>query len=346
MAQIDSYKYWMEQLVNRSASTRQNYAALFKPFLKWVGMTPDQLFEAAKAQRKESDEPRENQVLEAKVRAYLAYLRDSGKAVWTQAHSLVVIKSFFDCNQVPLRLSARDIPKGTGEGSRVPEKTEIIKLLNATKSQRYRCAILLAKDTGLRLSDLVRLTWSGVKDYGEGFWGWKIITQKQKIKAVCFAGPESTEALELLKRKYDRIFPLNAVSLSNALTDIIKAAKLEELSGHGLRKYFSTEMEAARVPREYRLRFMGKAVTVYDEERESKLFQVYREAYDNLRVLGASNHAEIENLKNSVEELRQENRKLHEAMESRREVDPQLDQLFADQKFLEIVKARLKDLKT
>lgn len=311
MGQIDAMEYWTQQLANRSEKTRKLYVWQFNRFVEWDGRTPNELIEVAKESRKKSEDPRENQVLEAKVKAYLAYLEEKGETPATRRSAFTAIRSFFECNCFPLSLSNRDRPAGDSEGSRVPEREEVRRLLNAAKGRGYRAAILTLKDSGLRVSDLVRLRWSEAKDYGEGYWGWRIVTKKKKVKAICFVGPEATEALRLLDRKDDRIWTCSAKQISNVLSELAQAAGVKGVSAHGLRKFFSVEMEGARVPREYRLRMMGKATTAYDEGRDSKLFAAYQYAYDHLRVLGEGS-AEVEGLRQSIEELREENKELRE----------------------------------
>jgi len=164
-------------------------------------------------------------------------------------------------------------------------------------------------------------------DFGEGFYGFKLITQKRGVKALAFVGPEASDALNQLPRKKARIFPVNTTYLSAALSELIHEAGLAEgLTAHGLRKYFNTELEAARVPKEYRYVFMGKRVSVYDENRQRRLFEVYKENYDNLRVFGVVNQDEI--VKQQGEEIKDLKRQLERVSQ----VEMQLAQLFTQQK--------------
>ena len=314
MANINSFDYWMEQLANRSESTKVHYTRYFMRFAEYMGKSADELVEMQKAARNHNGDLRENRVLEGKVKAFMQYLEAQGKSISTQKMAYAAILSFFELNLYPLDMHPHDRPNGEARGSRIPEKQEIVKLVNAAKSRMYRAAILALKDSGLRLSDLVQLRWEDMEDLGEGFWGWKVLTKKRKVQATPFVGPETTEALKLLDRKSEWIFPITAHSLSNAIMQIISAAELKDLSAHGLRKFFNVELQAARVPREWRYQIMGKRVSAYDENRLTKLFTAYREAYDNLRVYGAGVNVEVEKLKKNMEELRAENRELRQRL--------------------------------
>jgi len=237
------------------------------------------------------------------------------------------IISFFALNEYPLSMRRSDRPSGDKIGSRIPEKSELVKLVNRAKSRRTRAVILFLKDSGLRISDVVRLRWTDIQDMGDGFYGFTLITQKSKVKASPFIGPEASEALEQLPRKNDRIFQVAPRYLSMAITILVKEAGLADgLTAHGLRKYFNTELEAARVPKEYRYAMMGKKVSVYDENRQRRLFEVYRENYDNLRIFGVVNQDEI--VKQQGEEIKDLKRQLERVDR----VEMQLAQLFTQQK--------------
>jgi integrase len=308
MTHVDSLQYWMMQLANRAQKTKTNYRLYFRKFALWMGKTPDELI-TMQQHRNSDPDPRVNRVLEGKVRSYLAHLEKEGKSVSTRKVAFNAINSFFKSNLHPLDLGPNDRPNGQAQGSRIPEKHEIVQLLNAAKTRRIRAAILFLKDSGLRISDVVRLTWSDRTDYGEGFWGWTLQTQKRRIVASPFVGPETVAALKQLSNKNQRVFPMTAGTLTVSLSHVVRATDVKGVSAHGLRKYFNVELQAARVPREWRFRMMGKATGAYDETRLSKLFSAYRDAYDHLRVYGSSTR-DVEKLKDAMEVLREENRSL------------------------------------
>jgi len=332
---IDSTRFWMTQLSNRDEDTREGYRLYFLKFCEWMGKSPNELIEMKKQALEHNGDRRENMVLEGKVKQFMSYLEHEavtkqgkkGYGLGTRKMAFAGILSFFDHNQYPLSMKRGDRPSGDALGSRIPEKAEIVKLVNTAKSRRHRAVILFLKDSGLRLSDVVKLQWKDLQDFGEGFYGFKLITQKNKVKGSPFIGPEASQALEQLPRKKPRIFPIDATYLSAAVSDLIKEAGLGQgLTAHGLRKYFNTELEAARVPKEYRYAMMGKRVSVYDENRQRRLFEVYRENYDNLRVFGVVNQDEI--VKQQGEEIKDLKRQLERVSQ----VEMQLAQLFTQQK--------------
>ncbi|UCE28554.1 MAG: tyrosine-type recombinase/integrase [Candidatus Bathyarchaeota archaeon] len=341
MAEIDSMKFWMQQLSNLGTYTVTVFKHYFLIFCKWVGKSPYELIEMKKKALEHNGDRRENMVLEGKVKEFMKYLEEEavwmdqkkipqkhvGYGVGTRQIVYAGILSFFALNEYPLNMKRGDRPNGDKIGSRIPEKAELVKLVNAAKSRRHRADILFLKDSGLRLSDVVRLRWSDLEDFGEGFYGFRLITRKKRVKAVSFVGPETTQALEQLPRKKDRIFPIAPKYLSTAISTLISEASLDAgFTAHGLRKYFNTELEAARVPKEYRYAMMGKRVSVYDENRQRRLLKVYRENYDSLRVFGVVEQDEL--IKRQGEEIKDLKRQLDKV----NQVEMQLAQLVSQQK--------------
>jgi len=320
MSEIDSMKFWMDQLSNRSYETVRGYKRYFLEFCHWLGKSPDELILIKKQGLEHDGDRRENMVLEGKVKQFISQMEHAvtkqgkqGYGLGTRQMAYAGISSFFALNEYPLSMKRSDRPSGDKIGSRIPEKAELVKLVNRAKSRRTRAVILFLKDSGLRISDVVRLKWTDIQDMGDGFYGFTLITQKSKVKASPFIGPEASEALDQLPRKNDRIFQVEPRYLSMAITILVKEAELADgLTAHGLRKYFNTELEAARVPKEYRYAMMGKKVSVYDENRQGRLFNVYKQNYDHLRIFGiVRQDEEIAQLKEVIDEQRMELAKLN-----------------------------------
>lgn len=273
-----------------------------------MGKSADELIELQKKVSRTGDR-RDNRALEGKLLGFMKHMEDKGYSIGTRKMAYASVLSFFECNSYPLDMHPHDRPTGEGKGSDIPDKKDIEKMVYAAKSRGYRAAIYALKDSGLRISDLVRLKWSDTVDLGEGFWGWKVLTKKRKVQATPFVGPETTQALKLLDRKDERVFPIKAEVLANAVNEIIKRTGLKGITAHGLRKYFNVELQAARVPKEWRYQMMGKKVGAYDENRLSKLFEAYKEVYGYLRIHGSVELSELETqvkiLSEEKEELRQ-----------------------------------------
>lgn len=323
LVDIDAMRFWVTQLSNRDKDTVDGYKVYFLKFCEWLGKGPNELIEMKKQALEHNGDRRENMVLEGKVKQFMSHLekdavwytdrrnrkgKRTGYGLGTRKIAFAAIVSFFDLNQYPLSMKRGDRPTGDAIGSRIPEKSEIVKLVNTAKSRRYRAIILFLKDSGLRLSDVVKLRWRDIQDFGEGFFGFRLITAKRKVKALPFVGPETTEALKQLPHKKKRIFPVNTAYLSAAISELIREAGLNEgFTAHGLRKYFNTELEAARVPKEYRYAMMGKRTSVYDENRQTRLFQIYKQNYDHLRIFGVvDREEEIESLKETIRDQQRE----------------------------------------
>jgi len=93
--------------------------------------------------------------------------------------------------------------------------------------------------------------------------------------------------------------------MNRELNRIIDNAGVQNVSAHGLRKYYVTSLQHARVPQEYILRMMGKRNSVYSESRRSELFEMYRKAYPELSIYaGRQQTEELEKLKEELLELR------------------------------------------
>ena len=310
MGEIDSYEYWLTQLSGKSEATQNVYKIYFQQFLAYVKLTPNELIKFYDESKQNGDDPREKEAVELKVRLWLNELKKT-KSPATCKQAYASVRSFFNLNRRPLFLLRQDKPKGHSEGSRIPEKKEVIKIADAAKS-KYRAAIMVLKDSGLRCSDVVRFRWENKIDMGEGFWHWKLTTQKTGMTAMVFIGPEATRLLDQFKQKTGRVFATSRNTFNKKLNRLISAAGIKDLSAHGLRKFFVSSMQAARVPEQNYLRMMGKVSSVYSENRRSELFQVYKDAYEKLSIYTTENQTlsrfakELTRLQKENTELRQQ----------------------------------------
>ena len=311
MTGIDSFDYWMQQLESRSLSTRRVYSSYFTKFCEYVDLSPNQLIETQRQALASRGDPRENHQIENQVRAFMNSMKESHSAS-TRRQVLASVKSFFDLNLHPLRLSVLDRPRGDSLGSRTPEKEEVVMIADAGK-WKYRAAIMFLKDSGLRVSDVVRLKWKEKVSMGGGFWNFSLITQKRAVQACAFVGPETTRLLEQFKTKTGRIFRTGAENFDVMVNLQIKRAGVEGVTAHGLRKYFVTSLEHARVPKDQIWHMCGKKSSVYSEKRRSELFKSYRDAYFELSVYyQREQQEEVDSLRRELAEIKRklENPKL------------------------------------
>jgi integrase len=302
--EIDSYKYWMDKLKQKSPGTKRTYKYIFAEFLRYTGKTANELIALKQKSNGDNRDPRENAVVEDIV---LNWLSEGlkGKSSSTRRTSLAVIMSFFNCNKHPLNLDKNDYESADSIGSETPSKQQILQIADSTTGWKYRAAVFVLKDSGIRCSDLRKLTWEDKQDLGDGFWHWTIITQKRKVKAQVFVGPETTRLLSKFKTKKGRIFPTSKAVMNFGLNRAIRKAGVKRVTAHGLRKFHTRSLQHGRVPDGYILAMEGKRHSVYSEDRPEELFEAYKNAYDELSLyVGKNGNQRIEELQQELTQLR------------------------------------------
>jgi integrase len=350
LSKYDSVDFWMQSLSNRSPHTRNNYRKHFTRFTTWINKTPDALFDLqhqARQQNGDNADPRDSYLMEQQVKQYIAHLSEKDLSISYQKLSYVAITSFFKHNQVPLRLDDQDKPRGDNlGGSRIPSREEIQAMIDAAVTEDgkprilYQSLVMFLKDSGLRLSDARQVTWSGINDLGDGFWSWRIMTSKRKVRALPTVGPEASKLLMQLPRKSDQIFPLSRNTIGTKLSQLTKG--IDGVSPHGLRKFMYASLIGARVPESYVKLLMGKKVSAYDENRVEQLSTSYIEAYDALRIYEAqASRSEVMQLTAQVQALQSQ---LHELTTARRETDTLMNRLVNDPEYMALVRRKIREL--
>jgi integrase len=291
----------MDKLAGKSPSTIKTYRSLFANFLDHVKLMPNQLIALKQKCNGSNADPRECAVVEDKVLDWINNGLGDSKSSATKRTGLAVVMSFFNCNKHPLSIDKNDYERADSVGSRIPMKEEIAKIADCTTGWKFRAAIMVLKDSGLRCSDLRKLTWETKQYLGEEFWHWTIVTEKRNVKAEVFIGPEATRLLANFKTKQGLIFPTSTVVMNFRLNEAIRKAKIQGLTAHGLRKFHTTSLQHGRVPDAYILAMEGKRTSVYSETRPDVLFEAYKNAYDELSL--ALRTGEIAELRAKVERI-------------------------------------------
>lgn len=318
-----SIKFWMAGIANRSESTKATYLAHMKRFCKAVGHDPDELYEMRKQDLKSEDE-REHYRMENMLKVHISELEKQGKSIATLKNRYASVRSFFDYNRVKLDLRRADAPSGESIGKNPAEKAQIKKMIDVADPFKFRCLVSFLKDIGWRLSDVLTLKWGDINDMDDGYWNFKKITKKKKVKANGFVGPETTELMKLYRNKRERAgevitdnSPLflsekdgghykSLTFVSWKISNIAELAGARNVSAHSLRKYFQHTLEAPElhIQKTWIKQMIGKKLNPgdapYVEHRTEKLFQAYKRAYEQLSLIEVvkSEDAEINNLIN------------------------------------------------
>jgi len=314
-----AYQIWMRQLSNKADKTKRDYVKDFKRFLDWCKKTPDQLREM-KFQEENKKEPWLRTEVENLVREYIGFMKKKDYAGATIHARLAAVRSFFNAQNLPLHLNRHDQPRISNLKARgTPTRKDVRKIVDCSDNLRDRALILFLKDTGLRASDVATFLWKDLKQVGEGFWSFKIETVKKGVKARGFVGPETVEALETYKRqreigsKYVKpetdiddhpLFAplpesghfdqgetrLKANAVGHAVRAAIIVAGFDgKYSAHSLRKFWEQSMRADREA--YLKQLNGRKLSgeerAYYWRTEEQLFELYKENYENLKILGS-----------------------------------------------------------
>ena len=344
---MNSIKVWENTLTNRAEGTQKQYRYYFSDFLRYAGVSPDELREMKFVENQEA-KPWERNRVENLLRGYIKTLEKRNLTCSTQSLAYAATRSFFEAQGMPLFLKREDKPIGCAFGSKALIQEEIRQIKNAAELLRDKALIMFLKDSGLRQSDASTLKWKDFKDYGEGFWGFQIQTKKKKVKARGFIGSEAVEILELYKRKRmegtQKLSPEENIEdnpvfalisepkkvvrpevMSGTLGRIISLAGIEKASPHGLRKFWEQNMHVEHVA--YQKQMNGRALDSVERsyywKEAHELFEIYKSNYDNLRIEKQEFKDVAQRLRREYEieinGLKEENKSLRKLWETEKE---------------------------
>jgi integrase len=324
---MDALSEWMGELCNKAESTRERYQTYLQRFCEFLDTTPDGLVEQRKKDLQSKD-PKTQMRMERSLKEFINHLREKGFKVATLQVAYAAINSFFEFHYMPLKMRRADYPYGESLGHRAATKEDIRRLLEKA-NRRQKAIILFLKDSGLRVSDLIRLRYGDVKgslERGDQFIPIRIVTEKNNTVATTFIGPEAVSALKdyikwrakreelkdespLFRVSGGRRDPMTRSGVSSSINHLIELAGLKgEISAHSLRKYFQTQLESAKMSFNWIKAMMGHKLSgveaAYSKPTEETLKKAYIEAYDHLRIFEEDSIERVKLLEKYLEEER------------------------------------------
>ena len=335
---MDAVEYWLNELSGKADSTKKRYRSFLVRFSDWLDETPDEILENRNTDLR-SEDRRVQRRYESQLLSFVSFLREKGFATATQQVAYASVSSFFEMNYVPLRMRRGDYPSGDALGMRAATRDDILRLIGAAdEDPRLIAMILFLKDSGLRVSDLIKLTYGDIRkplENGHEFIQLHMITQKNGIVAKTALGPEAVEALRLyfdsrrkgtryldseviknssplFRSKINTVQPLTRSSVSSLILYNVKKTGLKgEISAHSLRKYTETRLEAAGVNPNWVDQIIGHRLPGsrgnYSRPEDTDLFQSYQDAYNELRVFAIpASAADLERTSSELRKAQQE----------------------------------------
>jgi len=252
---------------------------------------------------------------------------EEGLAAGTIAIVYKAVRLFMSANGRKFEIMAKDRPKVRYQGQRIISGSQIVELLENISSRNRRrniALVLLAKDSGLRVSDIAALNVEGILDARKHIVNEEpflelnpVETTKMGEIAYTVLGPESVRAVSkyIGDRESGPLFlneaggRVSRTSISQALHRLSKFLEdSRKISAHSLRKYFVTSLQASGMSDEWIKLLMGKATDVYSQPHlDGSLLRAYIKKYDSLRVYGKQDLGdEVDSLRAEVDSLRSE----------------------------------------
>lgn len=320
-------EFYEAELAFKSESTKRNYQHHLNQFLEYTSWTHEDLFRIQLEDEREAitGDGRSQKRVVSKLRKYMSLRTEEGLAAGTIEIVYKAVRLFMSANGRNFEIMAKDRPKVRYQGQRIISGSQIVELLENVSSRNKRrniALVLLAKDSGLRVSDIAALNVEGILDArkhlvnDEPFLELNPVeTMKMGEIAYTVLGPESVRAVSryIGDRESGPLFlneaggRISRTSISQALHRLSKFLKdSRKISAHSLRKYFVTSLQASGMSDEWIKLLMGKAADVYSQPHlDGSLLRAYIEKYDSLRVYGtADTNKRVETLEKEISEIK------------------------------------------
>ena len=313
----NALEYWHDEIALKAKGTQDNYNRYFADFLAFLSKpefynrptTADEILEQ-RIQDCTNTDMRIKHRFENIFKQFLAYMREQREYENGTLQSVYAsVRSFFDCHYYPLIMRKKDYPKATANGVLRANKDIILKII-AENNTTLNAKILTAKDTGLRVSDLISLNCEIIlNNPDKDFIPITLKTQKTGYLAKTFLGTDAINALKLYIKKRqegtNKIKPeiitgksplfatakgkrLSRETLSNNIKQAFQRYGKEHMSAHSLRKKLQTDLEKAHVNTNWIDQMLGHRLInsrdAYSLPTDEELQEAYAKAYQYIKV--------------------------------------------------------------
>lgn len=315
----------------KSRNTYREYRYGLKKFGEWYGKDSDTILKERK-QDLEGDDPVRRRRFEHKLEEFHRSLMDKGYAVntcRTLTLGLIQLFNYFDMD-MKMRVISSEAKKTVETDRSYPLTIEDVRAMySAADSLRDKILLLMGKDLGLRLADVLSIKKDDIPDLDqEAPIPLQRVTGKEKVLARGFLSEETVNLLKaylptLRSKLNPYLFPSNGRgpisddTVTNILRSLAEKAKLKVTKGqaltfHCFRKMFLTYCIEAGVGLTAGKLMCGKAVPKTDGTyiRNTRLKKLFVQLQKMIRVTDVVAYVarkdRIEQLEKTIETLKRD----------------------------------------
>jgi len=315
----------------KSKNTYREYRYGLKKFSEWYGKDLGTILEERK-QDLESDDPVRRRRFEHKLEEFHRSLLERGYAVnscRTMTLGLIQLFNYFDVD-MKMRVISSEAKKVVETDRSYPLTIEDVRAMySAADSLRDKIFLLMGKDLGLRLADVLSIKKDEIPDLDhEAPIPFQRMTGKEKVLARGFLSEESANLLKaylptLRSKLNPYLFPSNGKgpisddTVTNILRSLAEKAKLkvpkgQALTFHCFRKLFLTYCIESGVGLTAGKLMCGKAVPKTDGTyiRNTRLKKLFVQLQKMIRVTDVVAYTagtdRIEQLEKTIETLKRD----------------------------------------